>query len=162
MKKPLIPLINKRNDCVQTPIEYARAIVNHFKPFGKVLEPCSGEGNFLKVYPFAKSCEILLGSDFFEEKGNYDWIITNPPYSQLRSFLNHSMELADNIVFLAPINHLWFKARIRDVLQSNFGIKEIWIFDTPKSFPQSGFQMGCFYVKRGWKGDITFGRFDNL
>ena len=34
--------------------------------------------------------------------------------------------------------------------------KEIVIFDTPKNFPQSGFQIGAFYLKRGYVGDIKF------
>ena len=152
----LIPTNTKREDCVQTPIEYAQAIIDHFKPNGKVLEPCSGEGNFLKVYPYTAHCEILEGSDFFEETETYNWIITNPPYSKMRRFIQHSMEIADNIVFLTTINHLWLKARMRDIEQAGYGIKEIVVFDTPKTFPQSGFQIGCFYLRKGWKGDISF------
>jgi len=49
-----------------------------------------------------------------------------------------------------------FLARIRDINEKGFGIKEILLLDTPKSFPQSGFQVGCFYLKRGYKGDIKF------
>jgi hypothetical protein len=64
------------------------------------------------------------------------------------------MEVADNIVFLTTINHLWLKARLRDVWERGFGIKEILLFDTPKNFPQSGFQIGCFYLKKDYVGDI--------
>ena len=152
----LIPTNTKREDCVQTPIEYAKAIIEHFKPEGKVLEPCAGDGNFLKAYPYTAHCEILEGSDFFEETETYNWIITNPPYSKMRKFIQHSMEIADNIVFLTTINHLWLKARLRDVFERNFGIKEIIIFDTPKNFHQSGFQFGCFYLCKNYKGDIKF------
>lgn len=154
----LIPTNTKREDCVQTPVNYASMIIEHFKPFGRTLEPCSGDGNFLKVYPFTKSLEILDGKDFFEETEHFDWIITNPPYSKMRAFLNKSMEVADNVVFLTSINHLWLKARIRDIEEKGFGIKEIIIFDTPKSFPQSGFQFGCFYLSKNYKGDIRFSR----
>ena len=49
MSNQLIP--KGGNDCVQTPIELARDIVNHFKPNGKMLEPCKGAGNFLSALP---------------------------------------------------------------------------------------------------------------
>ena len=83
-----------------------------------------------------------------------DWIITNPPYSKMRRFIQHSMEVSDNVVFLTTINHLWLKARIRDIGEKGFGIKEILLFNTPKEFPQTGFQMGCFYLQKNYTGDI--------
>ncbi len=151
----LIPTNTKREDCVQTPIELAKQLVKHFKPFGKILEPCKGEGNFLSVLPKdTEWCEILEGKDFFDYEGKVDWIITNPPYSKMRKFIQKSMEVSDNIVFLTTINYLWLKARLRDIGEKNFGIKEILLFDTPKTFPQSGFQIGCFYLKKDYIGNI--------
>ncbi len=148
------------NDCIQTPIDVARKIAEHFKPTGKILEPCCGEGNFLTVLGNLADtidwCEILKGIDFLTFQGYYDWIITNPPYSKYRDFLNKSMQVADNIVFLQLINATFYKARLRDIRNNNFGIKEIWCIDTPKEFPQFGFQMGCVYYKRGHEGDIMF------
>ena len=70
------------------------------------------------------------------------------------------MELADNVYFLITVNHLWTKARLRDIEENNFGLKEICIFDTPKEFPQSGFQCGMIYLKRNYKGDIKFSKID--
>ena len=147
---------NNGNDCVQTPIELCRQIVEHFKPYGKILEPCKGNGNFLKVMK-ADYFEIKEGKDFLQANGKWDWIITNPPYSKYRDFFNKSMEVADNIVFLQLINATFYKARLRDMRERNFGIKEIWCIETPKEFPQFGFQMGCVYYKRNWKGDIRLG-----
>lgn len=153
----LIPTNTKREDCVQTPIELAKQLVEHFKPIGRILEPCKGNGNFLSVLPKETEwCEILEGKDFFDFDKKVDWIITNPPYSKMRKFIRKSMEVSDNIVFLTTINHLWLKARLRDIFGKGFGIKEILIFDTPKTFPQSGFQIGCFYLKKNYKGDIKF------
>lgn len=155
----LIPINCKRDDCVQTPLELAFKIVEHFKPLGTILEPCKGDGNFLKALPVNTDwCEILEGKDFFNYTNKVDWIITNPPYSKMRDFLKKSYEISDNIIFLTTINHLWLKARIRDMEENGFGIKEILIFDTPKSFPQSGFQIGCFYLKKGYIGDIKFSK----
>ena len=66
------------------------------------------------------------------------------------------MELADDIYFLFTVNHLWTKARLRDIKSNNFGIVEICIFDTPKDFPQSGFQCGMVHLQRGYTGEIIF------
>lgn len=143
------------NDKVMTPVYVAEKIVAHFQPEGKILEPCAGTGNFLKVMK-ADYFEIDKGKDFMEAKGYWDWIITNPPYSKYRDFLNKSMEVADNIVFLQLINATFFKARLRDLKNNNFGIKEIWCIETPKEFPQFGFQMGCVYYKRNYRGKIKF------
>lgn len=84
----------------------------------------------------------------------------NPPYSIFRKFMNKAMEVSDNIVFLVTINHIWLKARMRDMKEKRFGIKEIVIFDTPKTFPQSGFQVGCVHLQKGWKGNIRFERIE--
>jgi|TARA_Y100000034_G_scaffold100667_1_gene124391 hypothetical protein len=174
MARKLIPTNTKREDCVQTPIDLANKLVEHFKPKGRILEPCRGDGNFYKaIQSYTKSgqlkghiqnkhtlewCEVLKGRDFFDFNKKVDWIITNPPYSKMRKFIQKSMEVSDNIVFLTTINHLWLKARLRDIFEKKFGIKEIIIFDTPKTFPQSGFQIGCFYLKKGYVGNIKFNK----
>lgn len=157
--RSLIPTTKERNDLVQTPIVVARMLAEHFKPSGRILEPCKGEGNFLKVLPLdTEWCEILEGKDFFDYSGKVDWIITNPPFSKIRKFMQKSMGVADNIVFLMTINHLWLKARLRDIFEKGFGIKEIVIFKTPKSFPQSGFQIGAVYLKKDYIGSIAFNK----
>lgn len=150
------------NDCVMTPTYLAQAIVNHFQPKGKVLEPCCGTGNFLKVLPNADWYEINKGRDFLTAIGHWDWIITNPPYSKYRDFLNKSMQIADNIVFLQLINATFYKARLRDIFNNGFGIKEIALLDTPPEFPQYGFQLGCVYYKKQHKGDIKFSKIRNV
>lgn len=146
----------KSDDVVMTPEPLAKALVEHFKPSGKGLEPCCGTGNILKYLPDADWCEIQQGKDFFDYNNNVDYTFTNPPWSQIRKFLLHSMEIADNIYFLITINHIWTKARLRDIKEAEFGIKEICIFDTPKEFPQSGFQCGMVHLQKGYKGNIKF------
>ncbi|MCE9518108.1 MAG: hypothetical protein K8R87_00840 [Verrucomicrobia bacterium] len=144
------------NDDVPTPLHLAERIVRHFKPTGKILEPCCGQGNFLRFLPVASSCEIKRGENFFDWQEQVDWIITNPPWSQIRAFLKHSIKLADNIVFLMTVNHVWTKARIRDIYESKFAIKEICLVEMPESFPQSGFQLGAIHIARDWHGPIQF------
>lgn len=142
------------NDDVQTPLELAEQLVKHFKPSGRILEPCRGDGNIYRFLEHAEWCEIKEGRDFLHWDKKVDWILTNPPWSEIRPFMAQAMKVADNIVFLLTINHIWTKARVRDILNSGFGIKEIALVDMPKSFPQSGFQLGAVYIARGWAGDI--------
>ena len=147
------------NDVVYTPRPLAKCIIDHFNPCGIVLDPCMGDGAFYDQFsdlPFDRKewCEISKGKDFFKYEKSVDWIVSNPPYSLFRKFLLHSMEIADNIVYLITVNHCWTKARIRDLREHNFGIKEIFCVETPKNFPPSGFQYGAVHFQRGWAGNI--------
>lgn len=142
------------NDLIQTPAYLAKGIVDHFNPTGTILEPCCGDGSFLDAMPSADWCEITKGRDFFEVTGHWDWIITNPPYSQYRAFFNKAMDVADNIVFLQLINATFYKARLRDMVNKGFRINEILLLDTPREFPQFGFQLGCVYYQKDYMGYV--------
>ena len=52
------------NDDVQTPFELAESIVDYFSPSGHILEPCAGDGHFLRYLPDAEWCEIKQGRFF--------------------------------------------------------------------------------------------------
>jgi hypothetical protein len=167
------------DDVVQTPPALAKRLVNHFQPSGRMLEPCRGEGNFfraLRAYAGRSSgtrpkvlvatprrkkrgnvewCEISEGRDFYAWTESVDWVVTNPPWSQIRRFLQQSMSVANHVVFLMTINHVWTKARLRDIREAGFGLKEIVLVDMPRSFPQSGFQLGAVHFARGWKGPVA-------
>jgi hypothetical protein len=146
------------NDDIQTPPELARRLVEHFQPRGRVLEPCCGEGNILRLLPpGAEWCEIKRGRDFLQHHGAYDWILTNPPWSRIRDFLAHSLRLADNVVFLMTVNHVWTKARLREMTACGFGLREILLLPAPASFPQTGFQLGAVHFQRGWTGTMKLG-----
>lgn len=148
------------NDEIYTPVYLSKCIVEYFKPTGRLLEPCSGDGSFLKYMPNADWFEINKGKDFFNCTESYDWAITNPPFSKIRKFLQHLYKLkVKNIVFLCPTNHiLGLKARLKDMHDNDYQIKEIILIDTPKEFPQSGFQWSVNYIKKGYKGKIDITR----
>lgn len=162
MKTPLCP--KGGDDRVYTPPRLAEAIVRHFRPSGHIHEPCSGKDAFVDALnkwrrpsSFVTSSELDKGRDFFQFSVSQDWIVTNPPWSQLRAFLQHSMMLADNIVFLCPTNALLLKARYRDMQQAKFGIVEILTVPTPPlPWPQSGFLLGAHWLRRGWTGATSW------
>ena len=148
-------------DIVYTPRDLALNIINHYKPSGKVLDPCKGDGAFSDQIPDCLWCEIALRRDFFNWTESVDWIITNPPWSMMRQFLEHGYKIADNIVYLTSINHYTTKRRIRDMWDAGFGIKEFYLVDTPKSFPQSGFQLAAVHQQRGYTGPIAMTPYAN-
>lgn len=152
----------KSDDVVMTPVELARKLIQHFNPQGKGLEPCRGTGNIWSQLENADWCEITEGRDFYEWKTPVDYIFTNPPWSQIRKFLQHSYSVADNVYILCTVNHLWTKSRLRDMRKAGFGIKEICIFDTPKNFPQSGFQCGMIWLQRNYKEAIDFSMMEGV
>jgi len=147
------------DDVVMTPPTLCALIASHFQPSGRILEPCRGTGNFYRALkPYASEllwCEITKERDFFGFNGHVDWVITNPPWSLFRKFLQHAMKVADNVVFLVTVNHYWTKARVRDIREAEFALKEILLLDTPKEFPQTGFQLGAIHLRRKWLGKTT-------
>jgi hypothetical protein len=151
---------SKAHDLIFTPKSLAKELIDRFPLKGKVLEPCRGRGAFFQqLPPHCQSywCEISEGKDFFDFHDRVDWIIANPPWSKLMQFLRHSVELADNIVFLATINHFMTKARLKLVTHSGFGFKEIYGVAMPrKHWPASGFQLAGIYLQRDWKGPTYF------
>lgn len=179
MKKqqPLAP--KGGNDVVYTPDYLAKQIVQYFRPGGFVCEPCRGGGAFLRAFDNLEkipllwgdltvaepgvirnvvSYEITDGEDFLasaDGPGHPHWIITNPPWSQLRPFLIKSMEVADNVVFLCLVNAFFMKARQRDMKEHGFGMKEILFVDTPPPpWPQTGFSLGAVHIQRGYDGPV--------
>ena len=145
-----------RDDVIYTPVELARKIYRHFRPTGFGLDPSMGNGAFYNLFDDGKRdwCEIANGRDFFSYDKKVDFIMTNPPWSLFRRFVEHGMEIANDIYYLITVNHVFTKCRIRSIYQAGFGIREILMIDTPKNFPQSGFQVGVVHLKKGWKGDI--------
>jgi hypothetical protein len=165
--KQLVP--NGGNDDIQTPGYLANQIVKHFLPLidvknDFVLEPCAGRGAFVRAFKASgikniTTCEIKNGRDFFDYDQRVDWIITNPPFSQMREFLKHSYEIASNVVFLTFTTHvLGMKARLQDMNDARWGIKELLCVPTPpKPWPQSGFQVCAAHLRKGWRSTkVTF------
>jgi len=74
------------NDEFMTPPELAKKLVKFVGAKGSVLDSARGTGNFT----VDKSTD-----DFFNWTKKVDWIITNPPYSKIDKYLEHSCELAN-------------------------------------------------------------------
>jgi len=161
--------IPKKNDAsadvVYTPDYLAARIVEHFKPTGEFLDPCCGGGAFFSQCVirglsgdwFDIAAEEDWQGDFFQYTKKVDWIISNPPYSILRPWLQHSYKVADNIVYLVQMPRPFFKALLEDAEKAGFGLKEIYRVPVPKEWREVMSPFGGGYCaahwQRGWNHD---------
>ncbi len=143
-------------DKVYTPEPWALDMIAHFKPTGTILEPCKGKGVFFDNLPEPKLfCEIDEGIDFFEYSGKVDWIISNPPYSIFDPWLDHSLTVANDIVYLIPVNKVLSSLKKLRKIYAFGGIAEIRYYGTGRDagFP-FGFPVGAMHFKRGYDGPM--------
>ncbi|SFL58613.1 Helix-turn-helix domain-containing protein [Loktanella salsilacus] len=148
-------------DVVYTPRDLAYKIQQTFASEirGSVLDPARGDGAFYNAFPEWVDkhwCEASEGQDFFDWSTPVDWIVTNPPWSIFRDFLTHSLRIADNILFLAPLTHYTTKSRVKLIADAGFAVKRIVMVPTPADWPASGFQLAAVWLQKGWKGPAKF------
>ncbi len=146
---------NKPNDNVTTPVEISCMIINKFSLYGLILDPFKGTGSFYDNYPnnLEKDwCEIKQNKDFFFYNNHVDWIISNPPYSIFDEVLEHSFEIADNIVYLVPLSKIVSSmGRIRKIKKYG-GVPYILILSASKCKFPFGFPACAIYLKKNYKG----------
>lgn len=145
-------------DLVMTPHSLAREIIEHFGPRGTMLDPARGSGAFFDQFQCVEKhwCEIREGRSFYSWTTPVDCIITNPPWSQMRKFLNKAYEVADEVIYLSTLTHFLTRARIREMDAAGFGAKEFFCVRQPKEgWPSSGFQLGAMQLVRGYEGPLA-------
>lgn len=105
------------SDIVYTPDNISMKIVNWLNPAGKCLDPCKGDGAFLKYMPAGSDyCEIKEGKDFLKYNQKVDWVIGNPPYSIFEDFLRKGFEISDNVSYLIPTNKIFQRQIIMNMI----------------------------------------------
>ena len=156
MEQPqLLKIQLDAQDTVYTPPVVAADVVDFFKPSGRILEPCKGDGVFLKYLPTADWCEIQEGKDFFAWTEPVDWLIGNPPYHQYTKWMRHSYSLANNIVYLIPLNKPFVSmARIRETFQWG-KICHMRAYENARKIGWDfGFPVGAVHFQKGYKGPM--------
>lgn len=149
-------MVNK-NDVVFTPDWLAEKMCKMFDIQGLILEPCKGEGVFLKYLPKdTEWCEITEGKNFYDYSKKVSWIITNPPYSDFNRFLEHSFELANNIVLLVPIAKIFKSMGTIEKIYNYGGIVSCSFLSGSKAGFPFGFPIGIYYFKKNYKGLTKF------
>ena len=106
-------------------------------------DPFFGTGSFFNNFPPNPKnalTEINLGSDFFKYNVEHDWIISNPPFSQLTKILEHTMKLSRvGFAYIMPSYSLTC-SRLKLINQFDFHIEKMIFFKNPKEWIL-GFQM---------------------
>jgi hypothetical protein len=142
------------NDVVFTPQPIAEQIVRWANPKGKCLEPCMGEGVFFNLLPEPRDwCEITKGRDFYDYLERVDWIVTNPPYSDFDRFLEHSFELADDVVLLVPVAKVFKSWGTMKKIKKYGGIVKVWFVPASRCGFPFGFPAGAFHFQKGYDGE---------
>ena len=147
------------DDIILTPLDVARDVVKHFAPAGRILDPCRGNGAFSDLMPGCEWCEIREGRDFYNWREPVDWIVSNPPYSVFADFLRHSLNVAENIVYLIPVNKIFNSDRMMREIWTWGGVPEIYTVagGGALGFP-IGFAIGAVHFRRAYRGEtrVTF------
>ncbi len=142
-------------DVVYTPDWVARDMVDYFKPSGRVLDPCCGDGAFLRHLPAGTEwCEIERGRDFFAWHERVDWCFGNPPYKIFSDWLAHSMIVSNDICYLIPANKAFNSyAMIGRTLEWG-GFVSIRVYGTgaQMKFP-IGYAIAAVHYQRGYTGE---------
>jgi hypothetical protein len=150
----MLPMGQRGSDVVYTPDRVAADIVDHFRPRGRILDPCSGDGVFLRHLPAGTDwCEIEKGRDFFQWTEPVDWLFGNPPYSVFSDWLRHSFTIAKDIVYLIPVNKVFNSYTMMRDIERWGGVREIYTIAAGGSlrFPV-GFAVGAVHLQRGYRG----------
>ena len=150
--------INK-NDVVFTPDWLAEKICSMFLIKGLVLEPCKGEGVFMKYLPSNTMwCEITEGKNMYDfiESDRVDWIVTNPPYSDFDRFLDFCFGLSDNVVILVPVAKIMKSMGTLKKIFNYGGIVSCHFLSGGQAGFPFGFPVGIYYFKRNYKGETRF------
>ena len=148
---------HQHKDVVFTPDHVAASIVAHFAPTGRILDPCKGDGVVYNKLANAEYCELQEGKDFFNWSDPAEWIVSNPPYSIYSEWIRHSFKVAENIVYLIPINKAFNSSSMLKATYEWGGIAEIVHVGPGSSlkFPV-GFAVGAVHYKRNYKGGIVY------
>ena len=153
---------NSTTDKVYTPSKTSKLIIDKFPLNGKVLDAFKGKGSFYDNYPDNVEkdwCEIDEGKDFFEYNEHVDWIITNPPYSIYDEVMEHSMEIADNIVYLLPLSKVVSSlGRIKKIFEFG-GVPYIYIIGASRCGFPFGFPACAIHIQKGYNGETKIEMF---
>ncbi len=134
----------KANDIFYTPEPLAKLCISQIK-FDNgciVLDNASGKGAFVHQFPnnvHSYFCDISFGVDFYDWEDIVDWCVTNPPYSHLDQWLEHTCEISrQGFGYLIGWNNLTAR-RIEMCNEKGFFLTKILMLKVFKWFGMSAF-----------------------
>ena len=133
------------NDELYTPISLSKKLIEFIpiKENDSCLDPFYGTGSFFNNFNLNKEndfCEINLGSDFFRYQKKHDWVISNPPFSQLTKVFKQTLMVSNKgFAYILPSYSLSCN-RIKMASDNGFYLTKLIHFKNPKEW-MLGFQM---------------------
>lgn len=98
------------NDEFYTPDDLVKFLISLCPFHGRdsLLDPAYGKGAFYDAFPKDREVSYLTKKDdFLHHDEKYDWLITNPPYSLVDDWLEHSCDVANKgFAYLLGLHNL--------------------------------------------------------
>lgn len=133
------------NDELYTPISLSKILIENIpiKENDSCFDPFYGTGSFFNNFNLNDDndyTEINLGKDFFRYTKKHDWVISNPPFSQLTKVFEHTLMISKvGFAYILPSYSLSCN-RLKIASDSGFHLNKIIHFKNPKEW-RLGFQM---------------------
>jgi hypothetical protein len=126
----------KKSDFYETPYSITQKFlsVEDFDKTLTVCEPACGAGAISKIlkesWEDSLVTEYDIETNFLWEMGEYDYIITNPPFSIAHQFIQKAKQVAKKkFAFLLPLSYLHGKKRYDEIYSDkNYGLKKVYVF----------------------------------
>jgi hypothetical protein len=124
----------KKSDFYETPYSITRHLLNveDFDYNLIICEPACGDGAIVKVLREKTNNTIFydIEKNFLTEIEQYDYIITNPPFSIAYEFIQKAKIVAKKkFAFLLPLSYLHGKKRYDDIYSDKeYPLKKVYVF----------------------------------
>jgi len=169
----------KKSDFYETPYTLTRKFLNveYFNKSGTVCEPARGGGAIERVLKEYWNDDLVTAYDketnFLWETGEYDYIITNPPFSLAFEFIQRAKQVSKGkFAFLLPLSYLHGKKRFDEIYSDRtYGLERVYVFTRYPMLGESlredgkyntGMMVYAWYVwTNGYSGLPTVNWLDN-
>ena len=161
----------KPNDFYTTPYSLTEHLlrVEDFNKDHTICEPATGNGAITDVLEKYWRADLItsydIETDFLKDENDYDYIITNPPFSKAIDFIQQAKRRARwKFCLLLPLNYLHGKKRYEAVYaDKEYGLSKVHVFtrsllmDDETKRPDGGVKAGmlvfAWYVFENGYGD---------
>ena len=124
----------RKSDFYETPYSMTSHLLESedFDKSPTVCEPACGAGAISNILQkdFNSVVAYDIEKDFLLEPGQYDYIITNPPFSLAYEFVEKAKQVATKkFAFLLPLSYLHGKKRYDGIyMDKKYGLKKVYVF----------------------------------
>lgn len=127
----------KKSDFYETPYSLTQQFIDEefFSKQKLILEPSCGEGAIVKQlekndFKVIGKDLITTGNNFLEEKEQYPYLITNPPFSLAYEFIIKAKKIiTEKFALLLPLSYLHGEQRYNNIYKDKtFPLTKIYVF----------------------------------